>query len=191
MVFVIDNYDSFTFNLVQLIGTVAGDVLVRRNDQCTIDQIRRLRPTHIVISPGPGRPEVAGICVEVIRLLGPEIPILGVCLGHQAIGYAFGAAIVHAPSLVHGRTSEIQHAGGSLFRNIKNPFHATRYHSLVISNDNFPNELEITARTGDGVVMAVRHRSFPVDGVQFHPESILTEEGEKMIRNWLQVDSCS
>ena len=190
MILVIDNYDSFTFNLVQLVGKLAGEVVVRRNDELTVDQIGQLGPTQIVISPGPGRPQTAGVCVDAIRSLGPRIPILGVCLGHQAIGHAFGGRIVHAPSLVHGRTSAIEHWGSRLFSNVKSPFLAARYHSLVVSTADFPDELEITAQTSDGVIMALRHRSYPIEGVQFHPESILTQDGETMIRNWLQVNPC-
>ena len=187
MILMIDNYDSFTFNLVQLIGTLAGEVCVRRNDEVSLDQIETLNPTRVVISPGPGRPQNAGVCVDLIRSLGSRIPILGVCLGHQAIGHAFGGTIVHAPSLVHGRTSAIEHCGNRLYANVKNPFYAARYHSLVISSDGFPVELEVTARTRDGIVMGVRHRRYPIEGVQFHPESILTEEGETIIRNWLEA----
>ena len=189
MILVIDNYDSFTFNLVQLVGMLAGEVVVKRNDELTVDQVGELGPTHIVISPGPGRPETAGVCVEVIRSWGQRIPILGVCLGHQAIGYAFGGTIVHAPSLVHGRTSAIEHQGGRLFADVRNPFPAARYHSLVISRADVPDELEITAQTSDGLIMAVRHKVYPVEGVQFHPESILTGDGETILRNWLQVYS--
>ncbi len=187
MTLVIDNYDSFTFNLVQLLGKMTGDIVVRRNDTVTVDQVDELGPERILISPGPGRPEDAGITVEIIRRLGSRIPLLGVCLGHQAIGYAFGGTVVHAPSLMHGKTSMIEHSGSPLFEGIPTPFRATRYHSLVVSGEGFPDELEVTARTGDGVIMAIRHRHYPVDGVQFHPESILTEGGERMLRNWLKV----
>ncbi len=187
MTLVIDNYDSFTFNLVQLLGRMTGDIVVRRNDEVTVDQVNELGPERILISPGPGRPENAGITVEIIRRLGPGIPLLGVCLGHQAIGYAFGGTVVHAPSLMHGKTSMIEHVGSSLLEGIPNPFRATRYHSLVVSDEDLPEDLEVTARTGDGVIMALRHRHYPVEGVQFHPESILTEGGERMIQNWLKV----
>ena len=187
MILVIDNYDSFTYNLVQLIGRMTPDIVVKRNDEASVDEIADLAPERIVISPGPGRPENAGVTVDVIRRLGASIPILGVCLGHQAIGVAFGGRVVHAPSLMHGRTSSISHCGSSIFAGVENPFVATRYHSLVVSATDLPHELEITAQTDDGVVMGVSHRTLPITGVQFHPESILTEEGEKIIRNWLKV----
>ena len=186
MILIIDNYDSFTFNLAQIAGKVT-DVEVRRNDEVTLDEIEKMMPKGILISPGPGRPEQAGVCVEVIRRLGPRIPILGVCLGHQAIGSAFGGRITYAPSIMHGRVSSISHCGTGIFSNAINPFTATRYHSLVISPADFPPDLEITAWTNENVIMGVRHKQFPVEGVQFHPESILTEEGEKIIHNWLDV----
>jgi len=186
MILVIDNFDSFTFNLVQLIGKFATDITVKRNNEITAEEAEQIKPSGIVISPGPGRPEHAGITVELIRRCGPSIPMLGVCLGHQAIGVAFGGSVVHAPSLMHGRTSRINHNETSLYEEVANPFEATRYHSLVVSRDNFPRELEITAETDDGVIMGVRHRKFPIDGVQFHPESILTEQGEHILSNWLK-----
>ena len=180
MILIIDNYDSFTYNLVQLLGKILvqgnEELVVRRNDQISIDKIMAVQPRRIVLSPGPGRPEDAGVTVDVIKTFGSTIPIFGVCLGHQAIGLAFGGAIVHAPTLMHGRTSAIRHNGTSLFENVKNPFIATRYHSLVISPEGFPDCLEVTATTDDGVIMGVQHKTFPVVGVQFHPESILTEE---------------
>ena len=185
MILVIDNYDSFTFNLVQLIGQAEGNVVVRRNDQITVEEIQDLSPRGIVISPGPGRPENAGITVEVIRRIGPTTPLLGVCLGHQGIGLTFGGSIVHAPTLMHGKTSQVFHEGAPLFKDVPSPFTATRYHSLVVSPEGFPQDLEITARTEDGVIMGLRHKRFPIEGVQFHPESILTEKGERIIRNWL------
>jgi anthranilate synthase component 2 len=185
MILVIDNYDSFTFNLVQLIGK-SEEVLVRRNDQITLEEIRTFSPRGIVISPGPGRPENAGITTDVIREIGPDTPVLGVCLGHQGIGLAFGGAIVHAPTLMHGKTSQVFHHGTRLFEDVPSPFTATRYHSLVVSAENFPADLEVTARTGDGVIMGLRHRRYPIEGVQFHPESILTEQGEVIVRNWLE-----
>ncbi len=187
MILVIDNYDSFTYNLVQLLGTLTPEIEVRRNDAIDIDGIIALRPRGILISPGPGRPEGAGITVPVIRSLGPTVPILGVCLGHQAIGLAYGGSIVHAPSLVHGKTSLVTHDGGPLYRDMPNPFRATRYHSLVIAGEHVPSELDVTARTQDGIIMGVRHRRYPVEGLQFHPESVLTEGGETMLRNWLKV----
>lgn len=186
MILVIDNYDSFTFNLVQTIGRFTRDIVVKRNNQITVDEVMKQKPAAIVISPGPGRPENAGITVDVIRTCGPAIPILGVCLGHQAIGYAFGADIVHAPSLMHGRTSVIRHKGNSIFEGVSNPFEATRYHSLVISGERLPNDLVVTAESDDGVIMGVKHKRFPVEGVQFHPESILTTQGEHIIGNWLK-----
>jgi anthranilate synthase/aminodeoxychorismate synthase-like glutamine amidotransferase len=186
MILVIDNYDSFTFNLVQLFGRVTEEIEVRRNDQLSTKEVRRMGPSGIVISPGPGRPEDAGVTVETIRSLGPEIPVLGVCLGHQAIGHAFGGKVTYAPSLMHGRTSHVNHQGTSLFRGLQNPFVATRYHSLVISAEDFPEELEVTATADDGVIMGVKHKRYPIEGVQFHPESILTTEGEKIVRNWME-----
>lgn len=187
MIVVIDNYDSFTYNLVHLLGRLRTDIRVFRNDETSIGNIRALNPDGILISPGPGRPENAGISVGIIRELGPQIPILGVCLGHQAIGYAFSASIVHAPSLMHGKTSLIRHGSSSLYQGVPDPFEATRYHSLVISLERFPDALEVTARTSDNTVMGVRHREYPVEGVQFHPESILTRDGPKIIQNWLEV----
>lgn len=191
MILVLDNYDSFTYNLVQLLQsilhTTGEEVVVKRNDETTIAQIEHLAPRKILLSPGPGRPENAGICVEVIKRCGATIPIFGVCLGHQAIGVAFGGAIVQAPTLMHGRTSRILHDGTSIFANVKNPFSAMRYHSLVLSPQNLPRELEVIARTEDDVIMGIRHTSLAIAGVQFHPESILTEEGERIVRNWLQV----
>ena len=187
MILVLDNYDSFTYNLVQLLGKFRQDIIVKRNDEIRVDEVVEMRPDKILISPGPGRPEDAGISVDLIRTCGSEIPILGVCLGHQAIGVAFGADVVHAPTLMHGRTSQIRHDQRHIYLGVASPFIATRYHSLVISTGSIPPGLEVTARTPDGVVMGVRHRSFPIEGVQFHPESILTDAGDLIIRNWLQV----
>jgi anthranilate synthase/aminodeoxychorismate synthase-like glutamine amidotransferase len=187
MILVIDNYDSFTYNLVQLLGTMTGDVEVRRNDAVDVAGIRALDPDGIVISPGPGRPEQSGVTLDVIAALGPELPVLGICLGHQAIGLAFGGSVVHASTLKHGKTSLIHHDTRTLFKNIASPFEATRYHSLVISPEQFPKQLEVSARTDDGVIMGVRHREYPIEGVQFHPESVLTQEGEHIIRNWLEM----
>ena len=186
MILVLDNYDSFTFNLVQLLGKFRRDIIVKRNDEIRVEDVVKMRPERIVISPGPGRPEHAGITVPLIRTCADQVPILGVCLGHQAIGLAFGAEVVHAPALMHGRTSEIHHDGLGIYRDVTNPFTATRYHSLVIDPATIPSDLQVVARTDEGVVMGVRHRTCPLEGVQFHPESILTESGEQIIRNWLQ-----
>jgi anthranilate synthase component II len=186
MILVIDNYDSFTFNLVQLIGGRTADILVRRNDRITLAEIGALRPAGILISPGPGRPEEAGITVEVLKTFGRTIPMLGVCLGHQALGHAFGGAVVHAPALMHGRTSMVHHTGTPLFAGVPSPFEAARYHSLVVSRKDLPECLEVTAETGDGVIMGLRHREFPIQGVQFHPESILTRDGPRLLENWLE-----
>lgn len=185
MVLIIDNYDSFTYNLVHLIAVETDQYKVIRNDAMSIEEIKALNPTKILISPGPGRPHEAGITEEVIKELGDNIPILGVCLGHQAIGEVFGAKVVHAPTLMHGKVSEVEHDGLSIFKDVEENFTATRYHSLVLDPDTIPEELEVTARTG-AIVMGVRHRSKPIEGIQFHPESILTTEGPKMISNWLK-----
>lgn len=192
MIIVIDNYDSFTYNLVQYLGelgketAIASDIRVYRNDQITLDQIRKLGPDAIVISPGPGRPEDAGISLDLITKLAPTLPILGVCLGHQCIGQVFGGQIVGAPELMHGKTSEVHHNGVGVFQNLDNPFTATRYHSLVIDRDTCPDELEITAWVEDGTIMGVRHRKYPnLQGVQFHPESILTTPGKQLLKNFL------
>ncbi len=191
MILVIDNYDSFTYNLVQLLGKILlntkEELVVKRNDQISLEEIERAKPDRILLSPGPGRPEDAGVTVAVVKTFGVSTPIFGVCLGHQAIGLAFGGTIVHAPTLMHGRTSLIKHFNSSVFENVKNPFIATRYHSLVISPENFPYELEVTARTDDDVIMGIQHKKFPIIGVQFHPESILTVEGERILRNWVGV----
>lgn len=189
MILIIDNYDSFTYNLVQLVAQVNSDFRVVRNDKITLDEIKQLKPTHILISPGPGRPENAGICIDVIKQFGADIPILGVCLGHQAIGFAFGCKIVRAPVLMHGKTSMIHHDAKSIFQNIENPFEATRYHSLVIERQSITTDLVITSETKEGIIMGVRHTKFPIEGIQFHPESIRTKVGEKLIRNWLQVNN--
>ena len=189
MILVIDNYDSFTFNLVQLLGNFSRGIDVRRNNEISIEEIAALRPSGILISPGPGRPEDAGVTVETIKRFGAEIPILGVCLGHQAIGYAFGGTITYAPALMHGRTSMVRHRATPLYEKVQNPFVATRYHSLVISPEGFPADLEVTASTDDDVIMGVRHKRYRIEGVQFHPESILTEEGGKIIGNWVRGQS--
>jgi anthranilate synthase component 2 len=190
VIVVLDNYDSFTFNLVQLLGRFTGEIEVLRNDRTSVPEIAGRNPTGIVVSPGPGRPEHAGVTVAVIRELGKDIPLLGVCLGHQAIGMAFGGTVIHAPSLMHGRTSMVRHGGTSLYRDVRDPFRATRYHSLVVSSEGLPGSLEVTSWTDDGVIMGLRHREFPVEGVQFHPESILTPDGERIVRNWMEVHGC-
>ena len=184
MVLLIDNYDSFTFNLAQYLGELGAPPLVKRNDEMSLDEIAALKPDHIVISPGPGRPEDAGITVEVIRRFGPRTPLLGVCLGHQGIGIAFGGQVVRALQLMHGKVSSIQHDGRGVFRGVTQPFTAGRYHSLVVA-EPLPDVLEISARTDDGTIMGVRHKAFPVHGVQFHPESVLTGEGRQILRNFL------
>lgn len=185
MILIIDNYDSFTYNLVHLVAVETDDYKVIRNDAMNLDEIRAMNPSKILISPGPGRPDEAGITEEIIRELGREIPVLGVCLGHQAIGEVFGADVVYAPTLMHGKVSNVDHDGKSIFENVEENFVATRYHSLVLDPETIPDVLEVTARTGE-VVMGVRHKEFPIEGIQFHPESILTTEGPKMITNWLR-----
>jgi anthranilate synthase/aminodeoxychorismate synthase-like glutamine amidotransferase len=185
-VLVIDNYDSFTFNLVQYLGELGADLVVHRNDQVTLAGIEAAAPDRLVISPGPGHPAAAGIIVEAIRCLGARLPILGVCLGHQAIGLAFGGRVVRAPFPVHGKTSEIEHDGAGVFRGVASPFEAARYHSLIVAADGCPPDLAVSARTRDGLVMGLRHREWPVHGVQFHPESILTGPGRQMLRNFLE-----
>lgn len=185
MILIIDNYDSFTYNLVNLVAQYDEDYRVIRNDELTVEEIKALNPSKILISPGPGRPIDAGVTEDVIRELGKETPILGVCLGHQAIGEVFGANVVHAPNLMHGKVSKIQHDGKSVFENVNADFIATRYHSLVLDPDTISDELEVTAKTDD-VIMGVRHKKYPIEGIQFHPESILTTEGPKIITNWLK-----
>jgi len=182
----LDNYDSFTFNLAQYLGELGAPPVVRRNDEITLDEVGEMKPGHIVISPGPGRPEDAGISVELIRRFGPNTPVLGVCLGHQSIGIAFGGQVVRAAQLMHGKTSSIQHDGRGIFRGLQQPFTAGRYHSLVVA-EPLPESLEKTAKTEDGTIMGVRHRTFPVHGVQFHPESVLTGEGRQLLRNFLEL----
>jgi len=185
MLLVIDNYDSFTYNLVQYLGELEADVEVYRNDRITVAEIRDLAPSHIVISPGPCTPNEAGISVPVVRELGGEIPILGVCLGHQSIAQAFGGRIVRAATLMHGKTSMIHHDGRGLFSGLANPFEATRYHSLVAERASLPDCLEVTAHSDDGEIMGLRHRTLAIEGVQFHPESILTAVGKDLLRNFL------
>jgi anthranilate synthase/aminodeoxychorismate synthase-like glutamine amidotransferase len=186
LVILVDNYDSFTFNLAQYLGELGAPPLVKRNDAISLDEIAEMHPDHIVISPGPGRPEDAGVSVDLIRRFGPTIPVLGVCLGHQSIGVAFGGQVVRAPQLMHGKTSAIQHDGRGVFRGLQQPFVAGRYHSLVVA-EPLPESLEMTARTDDGTIMGVRHRTYPVHGVQFHPESVLTGEGRQLLRNFLEM----
>jgi anthranilate synthase/aminodeoxychorismate synthase-like glutamine amidotransferase len=185
MVFVLDNYDSFTYNLVQYLGELGAQMIVRRNNQVTMSEVEAMAPSHIVISPGPGRPEDAGVTPELIRRFGPRVPTLGVCLGHQAIGMVYGGRVVRAPVPMHGKTSIIEHDGRGVFAGLTTPIEASRYHSLVVAADDMPDVLEVSARTRDGIVMGLRHREHPVHGVQFHPESVLTADGRRMLRNFL------
>jgi len=185
MILVIDNYDSFTYNLVQYLGELGAALEVVRNDAVDVDAIVRMAPERIVISPGPGNPDQAGVSLETIRRLGPSTPVLGVCLGHQAIGQAFGGTVARARAQMHGKTSAISHDGRGVFSGLSNPFVATRYHSLVVLPDTVPAELEVTARAEDGEIMGLRHRRYPIEGVQFHPESILTVEGKRLLGNFL------
>jgi anthranilate synthase/aminodeoxychorismate synthase-like glutamine amidotransferase len=191
MIFVLDNYDSFTYNLVQYIGELGAEVTVRRNDQVTVKEIDALHPDHIVISPGPCTPQEAGISIDVIRHFAGKVPLLGVCLGHQAIGAAFGGKVVRAPNLMHGKTSSVEHDGKTIFRDIPSPMTATRYHSLIVEEKSLPRELEISAtcqdHDGTRVIMGLRHRKFAVEGVQFHPESVLTDQGKLIVRNFLTL----
>jgi len=186
-ILIIDNYDSFTYNLVQYFGVLGCDAVVKRNDEITPSEIETLAPERICISPGPGRPEEAGVSNEVIRILGQKIPILGVCLGHQCIGAVFGGEIVSASRLMHGKTSPVRHQNSGVFVNLPNPFEATRYHSLIVRRETVPECLELTAETSEGEVMGLRHRDFPIHGVQFHPESILTSQGMKLLENFLAL----
>ncbi|MFH5831870.1 anthranilate synthase component II [Halalkalibaculum sp. DA3122] len=185
MILIIDNYDSFTYNLVHIVAGHTDAYRVVRNDEMTVEEVREMAPAGILISPGPGRPGEAGITEPVIEALGARIPVLGVCLGHQAIGEVFGGKVVHAPKLMHGKTSQIHHDGKTIFNGIADGFTATRYHSLVLDPHQIPGALEVTARSEDDVVMGVRHRQFPVEGIQFHPESILTDAGPRLVANWL------
>jgi len=191
MILVIDNYDSFTYNLVQRLGELGAEMEVFRNDKITLADIEKRQPSHIIISPGPCTPREAGISNDVIRHFAGKVPILGVCLGHQCIGYAFGAAIVRAERLMHGKTSMIHHDGRTIYRGLSNPFRATRYHSLTIREDTLPPEFEITARSERGELMGIRHVKFPLEGVQFHPESFLTDEGPKLLENFLEMKAQS
>ena len=186
MILVVDNYDSFTYNLVQYLGELGARLEVVRNDAVSADDVASMRPERIVISPGPGTPDQAGVSLDVIRRFGPTTPILGVCLGHQAIGRAFGATVARAGQQMHGKTSEIRHDGRGVFAGLPSPFTATRYHSLVILRGTVPEELEVAATAEDGEIMGVRHRRYPIEGVQFHPESILTVEGKRLLRNFLE-----
>jgi len=187
VILLLDNYDSFTYNLAQYLGELGCKLEVHRNDKISVEQIARRKPERIVISPGPCTPQEAGICVELIQQLTGKFPILGVCLGHQAIGAAFGGKIVRAPKLFHGKTSEIKHDGRGIFRSVENPLTATRYHSLIVERKSLPRELEVTAETKDGVIMGLRHRKYKLEGVQFHPESVLTESGKQILKNFLEL----
>lgn len=194
MVFVLDNYDSFTYNLVQYLGELGAEVVVRRNDELTVDEVGALGPERIVISPGPCTPEEAGISIELIRRFTGRVPILGVCLGHQALGAAFGGRVMRAPKLMHGKTSPVEHDGRTIFAGIESPMTCTRYHSLIVAEEGLPAELEVSARVaplpgeaGPGVIMGLRHRRYPVEGVQFHPESALTGEGKRLVENFLAL----
>ena len=187
MLLVLDNYDSFTYNLVQYFGELGSELLVKRNDEISIDDIRAMKPERIVISPGPCTPNEAGISCDVIRIFSETTPILGVCLGHQCMGQVFGGDVVRADRLMHGKTSPIIHDGRGVFRDLPNPFEATRYHSLLVKRETFPDSLEITAETAEKEIMGLRHRTLPVHGVQFHPESILTTEGKRLLKNFLEL----
>ena len=187
MVFVLDNYDSFTYNLVQYIGECGHECVVKRNDQTTTDEIAALRPSHVLVSPGPCTPREAGISTDVISRFAGKVPVLGVCLGHQALGEAFGGKVIRAAKLMHGKTSAIQHDGKTIFRDVPSPMTATRYHSLIVEESSLPKELEVSARSEDGTIMGLRHKSLSVEGVQFHPESILTDHGKKLIANFLKL----
>lgn len=187
MVFILDNYDSFTYNLVQYVGECGEATCVLRNDQTTVDEVEGLHPSHVIVSPGPGTPGEAGISVKLIKAFAGKVPVLGVCLGHQAIGEAFGGKVVRAPKLMHGKTSAIEHDGKTIFRNVPSPMTATRYHSLIVEESSLPSALEVSARSEEGVIMGLRHKEVPVEGVQFHPESILTQQGLELMRNFLQL----
>jgi para-aminobenzoate synthetase component II len=187
MILVIDNYDSFTYNLVQYLGELGAEVQVFRNDAISVDDMRKLKPERLLISPGPGVPDGAGVTLDAIRSFAGKIPILGVCLGHQAIGQAFGGRVVRAPYLMHGKTSEICHDSATIFQGLPYRFKATRYHSLIVDKEGLPEELEVSATTPDGVMMGLRHRRFPIEGVQFHPESIMTEHGKTLLKNFLKL----
>ncbi len=187
MIFVLDNYDSFTYNLVQYLGELGADPVVRRNDQVTVDEVEAMRPERIVVSPGPCTPKEAGISVELIRRMSPRVPVLGVCLGHQSMGEAFVGVVGRAEKVMHGKTSRIHHDGRTIFQGVEQDFVATRYHSLIVFEDTLPAELEVSARTPDGTIMGLRHRQYKMEGVQFHPESILTTVGKDLLRNFLKL----
>ncbi|MDQ1693023.1 MAG: para-aminobenzoate synthetase component [Acidobacteriaceae bacterium] len=187
MVFVLDNYDSFTYNLVQYMGELGAEMVVRRNDELTPEEVESLHPDRILLSPGPCTPQEAGISIPLIKHFAGKVPILGVCLGHQAIGAAFGGNVVRAPQLMHGKTSQVTHDGRTVYSGIASPMTCTRYHSLIVAEDGLPAELEISARTADGIIMGLRHREYPIEGVQFHPESVLTQDGKRLIQNFLDL----
>jgi len=187
VILMIDNYDSFTYNLVQYLGVLGSEVEVHRNDKITLDEIESMKPERIVISPGPGTPQSAGITISMIERFHPKVPILGVCLGHQAIGAAFGSRVLHAARIMHGKTSEISHDSKGVFRDLPDPITATRYHSLAVERESLPSCLEVSAEAEDGEIMGLRHRQYPVEGIQFHPESILTKEGMNILRNFLNL----
>jgi len=191
VVFVLDNYDSFTYNLVQYLGELGAEVEVRRNDQVSVDEVEQMRPERILISPGPCTPHEAGISIDLIQHFAGKVPLLGVCLGHQALGAAFGGQVIRAKNLMHGKTSPVEHDGKTIFRGLNSPMTATRYHSLIVAEKDLPKELEISAWTtekdGTRVIMGLRHRNFPVEGVQFHPESVLTDQGKKLVKNFMSL----
>ena len=187
MIFVLDNYDSFTYNLVQYMGELGAEMTIRRNDELSVDEVEALAPERILLSPGPCTPQDAGILIPLIQRFAGKVPILGVCLGHQAIGAAFGGDVVRAPHLMHGKTSAVDHDGKSIFAGIDSPMTCTRYHSLIVAEETLPEELEISARSSDGIIMGLRHREYQVEGVQFHPESVLTQNGKKLIQNFLEL----
>ena len=191
MILLLDNYDSFTYNLAQYLGELGCNVEVHRNDRISVEEIIRRKPERIVISPGPCTPQEAGISVELVQKLAGKIPILGVCLGHQAVGAAFGGKIIRAPKLFHGKTSEVRHDGKGIFRKLANPFRATRYHSLIVERKTLPRDLMVTAETDDGIIMGLRHRRYLIEGVQFHPESVLTDSGKELLQNFLALQQAS
>jgi anthranilate synthase component 2 len=187
MIFVLDNYDSFTYNLVQYMGELGAEMTIRRNDELTVEEVEALTPERVLLSPGPCTPQEAGILIPLIQRLAGKVPILGVCLGHQAIGAAFGGDVVRAPQLMHGKTSAVDHDGKSIFAGIASPMTCTRYHSLIVKEETLPDELEVSARSSDGIIMGLRHRAYQVEGVQFHPESVLTQDGKRLIQNFMEL----